>query len=99
MDIVGNYLLCCDQSGVPEVDQRCEDIKDQNENSASSVRLANNLPEMHYKILENGKNNLEPFIEKLLKDPDENKFHLWFFFVFESTILERPEENQATKRS
>ena len=47
MVIVGIYLLCFDQSAVPEVYQRCAEIKDQNENSASSVRLANNLLEIH----------------------------------------------------
>ena len=78
MVIVGLYFFCCDQSAVPEVDQRCEDIKDNNENSASSVRLANNLLELHYSILDNVKYNLAPFIEHLLKDPYENKFHWWF---------------------
>ena len=58
--------------------QRCEEIKEQNENSASSVRLADNLLELHYNILENLKNKLVPFIEHLLKAPDENKFHWWF---------------------
>ena len=60
---------------MPEVDQRCEYIKDQNENSASSMRLANKLLEFHYNILGIVKYNLEPFIEHLLKAPDENKFH------------------------
>ena len=78
MDIVGLYLLCCDQSLVTEVDQRCEEIKEQNENSASSARLATNLLELHYKILENLKDNTEHLIEHLLKDPDKNTFHWWF---------------------
>ena len=81
MDIVGLYLFCCDQSAVPEVDHRCAEIKEQNENSASSVRLSNHLIELHYKILENVKDKLAPFIEHLLKAPDENKFH-WVFCLF-----------------
>ena len=63
------------------MNQRCADIKEQNENSASSVRLANNLLELHYKILENVKDNLAPFIEHPLKSPDENKFH-WSLCLF-----------------
>ena len=47
MDIVSIYLFCCDKSVVPEVYQMCVDIKEQNENSASSVRLANNLLDIH----------------------------------------------------
>ena len=74
MDIVGLYFLCCDQSAVPEMDQRCEEIKEQNGNSASSVGLINNLLELHFKILDNVKDKLDPFIEHLLKALDENKF-------------------------
>ena len=48
MDIVGLYLFFCDQISVPEVDQMCAEIKDQNEKYASSVRLANNMLEFHY---------------------------------------------------
>ena len=47
MEILGIYLFCCDQSSVPEVDQSLAEIKDQNENYASSVRLADNLLELH----------------------------------------------------
>ena len=61
------------------MDQRCEEIKDNNENSASYVRLTNNLLEIHYNILDNVKDKLAPFIEHLLKAPDENFFHWWFF--------------------
>ena len=78
MDIVGIYLFCCDQSAVPEVDHRCEDIKEQNENSASSMRLVNNLLEIQYNILENVKDKLAPFIEHLLKDPYDKKIYWWF---------------------
>ena len=66
---------------MPEVDHRCEDIKDQNEKSASSMRLANKLLELNCNILENLKDKLEPFIENLLKVPDENKFH-WLLCLF-----------------
>ena len=72
---------------MPEVDHRCEDIKDQNEKSASSVNLANNPLKIHYKILENVKYKLAPFIEHLLKDPDENKFHWWFFLFLDPKYL------------
>ena len=61
-----------------EVDQMCEDVKEQNENSASSVRLSNNLIEIYYKILENVKYKLTPFIEHLLKDPYDKKIYWWF---------------------
>ena len=47
MDIVGIYLFCCDQSSVPEVDHVCAFIKKQHQNSESSMRLANNLLELH----------------------------------------------------
>ena len=70
MEIVGLYLFCCDQSEVPEVDQRCADIKEQNENSASSVELANNILGVHYNIFDNVKDKLAPFVEHLLKYPD-----------------------------
>ena len=80
MDIVGIYLFCCDQVVAPEVDQRCEEIKEQNKNSASSVRLANNLLGIHYNIFYNVKDKLTPFVENLLKAPYENKFHWWFYF-------------------
>ena len=63
------YLLCCDQSAVLEVDNRCEEIKGQNEKSVSSARLTNNLLELNYNILENVKDKLDPFIENLLKAP------------------------------
>ena len=82
MDIVGVYLFCCDQSAVTELDQRFAYMREHNDNSASSVRLANNLLEIHYNILDNVKNNLAPFVEHLLKAPDENRFHWWFYFFF-----------------
>ena len=47
MDIVEMYLLYCDPSVVSKVYHKCEDIKEHNENSASSVRLANNLIDIH----------------------------------------------------
>ena len=50
MEIVVIYLLCCDQSVVHEVDQRCAYIKENNENCASSVSFTNNLIELHYTI-------------------------------------------------
>ena len=37
IDIVGLYPSFCDQSAVPEVYQRCGEIKEHNKNSASSV--------------------------------------------------------------
>ena len=83
---------------MPELDLRCEDIKEKNENSASSVRLANNLLEFHYKIWENVKNNLAPFIEYLLKAPYE-KIFIVGSVVFGYTICSRPNENQVTTRS
>ena len=98
MEIVGIYLFCCDQSEVPEVDQRCVDIKDQNENSASYLKLAKNLIEIHYNILENVKDKLASSIEHLIKAPDENTLHWWFCF-FKSTIYVRPEGNQGNTRS
>ena len=64
------------------MDQRCEDIKEYNGNSASSVRLKNNLLEIHYNILENVKNKLAPLIENLLKAPYENTFYWWFCFFW-----------------
>ena len=42
------------------------------------MRLANNLLEIHYKILENVKDKLAPFIDHIIKAPDEIKFHWWF---------------------
>ena len=63
---------------MPEVDHRCEEIKEQNEKSTSSIKLANNLRGLHYNILYNVKYNLAPSIEHLIKAPDENKFHWWF---------------------
>ena len=74
MYIVRLYLFCSDQSAVHEVNLRFEDIKDQNENSALSVRLANNLLGVHYNILENVKDKLDPFIGHLLKATYEKKF-------------------------
>ena len=74
MDIVGIYLFCCDQLAVTEVYQRCEEIKEKDEKSASSVRLANNLLEIHYNILDNVKDKLAPLIDCLLKVPDEKIF-------------------------
>ena len=74
MDIVGLYLFYFDKSEVPEVDYRCAEIKEKNKNSASFMKLENNLLEVHYKILENLKYKLVPFIEHLLKSPDEKKF-------------------------
>ena len=81
MEIVGLYLFCCDQSEVPEVDQRCADIKEQNENSASSVELANNILGVHYNIFDNVKDKLAPFVEHLLKYPDQKK-NYWCFCLF-----------------
>ena len=66
---------------MPEVDHRCEEIKEQNEKSTSSIKLANNLRGLHYNILYNVKYNLAPSIEHLIKAPDENKFH-WVFCLF-----------------
>ena len=83
MDIVGIYLFCCDQSAVPEADQRCGEIKEKNENSASSVRLANNLLEPHYNILENVKNKLAYFIGQLIKALDGRKIHWWFCLILD----------------
>ena len=60
------------------MDQRCEKIKYKNENSASSVRLENNLLDLHYNILANLKDKLAPFIGHILKAPYENEFHWWF---------------------
>ena len=74
MEIVGLYFFCYDQSAVTELDQSCEEIKEQNENAASSVRLANNLLEIHYNILDNVKDKLAPLIDYLLKVPDEKIF-------------------------
>ena len=51
MEIFGIYLFWCDQSAVAEVYQRCAEIKYDNENSVSSMRIANNLLGLHYKIL------------------------------------------------
>ena len=79
---------------MPEVDQRCAEIKEQNENSASYLMLANNLLDIHYKILYNVKDKLATCIEHLLKAPDENKFHWWLCFL-KFTICERPELNQG----
>ena len=68
------------QSVMPEVYQMCEDIQEQNEKSTSSVRLSNKLLEIHYKILENVKDNMAPFIENLLKATDQKKINWWFCF-------------------
>ena len=83
MEIVGLYFFCYDQSAATEADQSCEDIKEQNENAASSVRLANNLLELHYNILDNVKDKLAPFIYHLLKVRYENKFHCWFYLFWD----------------
>ena len=45
------------------------------------MRLANNLIEIHYKILDNVKDNMAPFIELLIKAPYERKLH-WRFCLF-----------------
>ena len=42
------------------------------------MRLANKLLGLHYKILDNLKDKLEPFIEHLLKATGEKKFYWWF---------------------
>ena len=68
---------------MPEANQRCEEIKEQNENSASSVRFTNNLLEPHYNILENVKNKLVYFIEQLIKALDERKIHWWFCLILD----------------
>ena len=47
MEIIGLYLLCCDKSAVPEVNKRCADIKENSENSVSSVRVSNNRLGFH----------------------------------------------------
>ena len=60
------------------------------------MRIANNLLEIYYNILENLKDKLEPFIENLLKAPDEDKISLVFLFVFGSTICRITEVNQGT---
>ena len=72
------FIFWCDQSAVPEVDLRCADIKEKNEKSSSSVRIINNLLEIHYKILNNVKYNLAPLFDHLLKAPYENFFRWWF---------------------
>ena len=64
------------------------DIKEQNENSASSVRIANNLLDLHYKILDNVKDNLAPFIEHLLKATYEKKYHWWFCLFLDPRYAE-----------
>ena len=65
MDIFDIYLFCCDQSAATKTYQRCVEIKEQNKNPTSSVRLANNLP----------------FIENLLKAPyEKNSLVVLFVF-------------------
>ena len=73
IDIVEIYLFCCGKSAFPEVDNKCAEIREQNEKSASSVRIANILLEFHCKILESVKDKLAPFIGNILKAPDKEK--------------------------
>ena len=72
------------------MDQRCEGIKDQNEKSASSMRLANKLLELNCNILENLKDKLEPSIEHLIKATYENKFHWCLCLFLDPLYAENP---------
>ena len=71
MNIVGLHIFYGEQTAVPEVEKRHTVINEDKESSPEPIRLTDNLMEMHLKVLENVREKLAPYLERLLRTPNQ----------------------------